>query len=192
MPPWTDVEQARNSRRHDGGVSVECKNFTPFIKQILWNPDEPKIRFYDICVVMATRDTLQYQPVLTLHVSIIPNEFKSGQRDGGLKAWHRQFNLLLWCAGFFQFWRADFEKFYLKTLMPYMWLATNTVKSPVAVLYSFVEHARNSGRHDGGLVSVEWKNGHHSWGKYNEIRTSHVWQIRLYNICVVMTTCDTP
>ena len=29
---------------------------------------------------------------------------------------------------------------------------------PVEVLYSFVEQARNSGRHDGGLVSVEYTN----------------------------------
>ena len=40
-----------------------------------------------------------------------------------------------------------------------MRLATEIVKSLVEVSYSFIEESRNSARHDGGLASVEWKNG---------------------------------
>ena len=57
-----------------------------------------------------------------------------------------------------QFWRADYEKSYFKIFVSYMRVATEIVKSLVEVLYSFIEQARNSGRHDGGLASVEWKN----------------------------------
>ena len=56
------------------------------------------------------------------------------------------------------FWRADYEKSYFKILVSYIRLAAEIVKSLVEVLYSFIEQARNSGRHDGGLASVEWKN----------------------------------
>ena len=41
--------------------------------------------------------------------------------------------------------------------MSYMRLATKIVKSLVEVLYTFIEQARNSGWHDGGLASVKWK-----------------------------------
>ena len=40
-----------------------------------------------------------------------------------------------------------------------MRLATEIVESLVEALYSFIEDSHNSGRHDGGLASVQSKNG---------------------------------
>ena len=56
-----------------------------------------------------------------------------------------------------QNWRADYEKCYFKMLMSLMGFVTKIVMSLVEVLYSFIEESRNSGRHDGGLASVERK-----------------------------------
>ena len=56
-----------------------------------------------------------------------------------------------------EFWRADYEKSYFKIFVSYMRVATEIVKSLVEVLYSFIEQARNSGRHDGGLASLQRK-----------------------------------
>ena len=42
------------------------------------------------------------------------------------------------------------------------------VKSVVEAFHSFTEQARNSGRHDGGLVSVKYKN-------YSALIEKRVW-----------------
>ena len=70
---------------------------------------------------------------------------------------HRQFNLLLWCKVSLIL-TSPLWKMLLQNIMSYMRLGTKIVKSLVEVLYSFIEQARNSGRHDGGLASVKWKN----------------------------------
>ena len=66
----------------------------------------------------------------------------------------KQLNLLLWCKVILNS-DEPIMKNVTSNIMSYMRFATKIVKSLVEVLYSFIEESRNSGRHDGGLASVE-------------------------------------
>ena len=75
--------------------------------------------------------------------------------------------------------------------MSYMRLATKIVKSLVEVLYLFIEESHKSGRHDGGLASVEWKKCSPLIEKIEWNSDEPFWEIHFNNICVAMDTCDT-
>ena len=105
---------------------------------------------------MATFDTFLYKLVLSLQVHIEDNNSKSGRHDGGLMSFQRPFNLLLWCKVILNSDEPITKTLLEKTDAIYR-ASDKNVKTLVEVFYSFIEQARNSGRHDGGLASVEWK-----------------------------------
>ena len=158
---YSFIEESRNSGRHDGGLaSVEWKNSSPLIEEIARNSDEPFLRNpfqqYLCCYGHLWYILVQNWSYL-FRCPLGGNKSKPGRHDGGLMPFHKQFNLLLWC------------KVILNSDEPIMKNATSkhhviyaacdkNCEVSFEVLYSSIEQARNSGRHDGGLASVEWKN----------------------------------
>ena len=92
--------------------------------------------------------------VSTPHVAISAKKSQSGQQNGGLMPFYRQFNLLLWCKVILNS-DEQITKILLENTDVIYRVSDKNVKTLVKVFYSFIEESRNSGRHDGGLESMK-------------------------------------
>ena len=150
------------------------------------------IHINNIFAVLATGNGYWYK---TAHASIRAYLCKSGRHNDGLIGLHRQFPCL--CIGkVFLFLTSRFWKnVTLKYSCHIRGMGSNWRKTLVDVLYLFVEHALNSGQHDGGLVLMVWNNCAQficsiDWVNTLEILTNRFWAIRFKNVLVVVGTGD--